>query len=179
MPIENKFERVPEDHPNRCQGVVKSGQCPYRAEPPDTFCPRCRAHNKTVFEQRALKNYRLSKFRAEVEEKSNSSHVKSLREEIGIVRYILEELINRCEDSHDLILQSNKINELVARIEKLVTSCHRLEKSTGELLDKTALIQLAGILIDLISDYVDEEVQATISQRIINEVITMKIEVLE
>jgi hypothetical protein len=66
------------------------------------------------------------------------------------------------------MIHSNKISDLVIKIEKLVSSCHRLERSTGQLLDKTAIIQVAGMFSEVIGEYVSEDIQAEISQRLID-----------
>lgn len=164
---EHKLIRAEEDSPTRCQGVGPAGQCPYESDQPSNFCGRHKGCTDTVNEQKAIRNYRLTKFRAEIEQKTDSSAIKSLREEIGIARQVLETFINRCESETDLMINSNKISDLVLKIEKLVTSCHRLEKSTSQLLDKTAIIQVAGMFVEIISEYVTDEQQAEISNRLI------------
>lgn len=172
MARETKLIRAEEDDPNRCQGIYKHGQCPFMADQtPDgsylKFCGMHKGRSDTEVEKTAIRNYRLTKFRAQIEEKADSGAIKSLREEIGITRQVLETFINRCEDETDLMIHSNKISDLVLKIEKLVSSCHRLERSTGQLLDKTAIIQVAGMFVDIVSEYVPEDVQAEISNRLI------------
>ena len=57
---------------------------------------------------------------------------------------ILEEVLNKCKDSKDLILKSSVISDLVVKVEKLVSSCHKMEGSMGQLLDKSAILQFAA-----------------------------------
>jgi len=169
MAIEEKFIKVAEDDPNRCQGIMRKGgdQCMYRAEPGTKFCPKHKGMSDTTEKRKKLRNYQLTRFRAQIERKADSSEIKSLREEIGITRQVLESIINLCESEADLVIQSNRISELVSRVDRLVTSCHKLEKSTGQLLDKTALIQFAGYVIEIICDYTNPDQQAEISRKLI------------
>lgn len=173
MSREYKLQKVEPDDPRRCQGITKTGQCPFRVDQDSNgndlkFCGMHKAGIHTTIEDKNIRNYRLTKFRAQIEEKADSGAIKSLREEIGITRQVLETFINRCEDETDLMIHSNKISDLVIKIEKLVSSCHRLERSTGQLLDKTAIIQVAGMFSEVIGEYVSEDIQAEISQRLID-----------
>ncbi len=107
-------------------------------------------------EKASLKNYQLTNFRARLERHSGSSNIKSLRDEIGILRMMLETRLEKCQDDMDLMLQSGPIADLVLKIDKLVTSCHKLEGSMGELLDKTAIIQFANVVTALIAEEVTD-----------------------
>jgi len=98
-----------------------------------------------------LRNFRLTKFRADIGRLANSDNIKSLRDEIGILRMILESLINRCGDVTELLINGAQIGDLVGKIEKLVASCHKIEGSTGELLDKQILIRFTDSVISVIS----------------------------
>lgn len=172
---EKKLIEAAEDSPTRCQAVHAHGQCQYEAEPGLKFCARHKGMLDSIVKRKNIRNYRLTKFRAEIEEKADSAGIKSLREEIGITRQVLESFINKCEDETDLMIHSNKISDLVLKIEKLVTSCHRLEKSTSQLLDKTALIQVAGYFVEIIGEYVNDEEQAEIADRLIETIKNIEI----
>jgi hypothetical protein len=63
----------------------------------------------------------------------------------------MEDRLNRCEDEADLLLQSHTISDLVMKIDKVVKSCHQLEGSMGQLLDKQAILQFASEVIGVIS----------------------------
>lgn len=146
-----------DDDPSRCQANAASGQCRMIAV---EGRPYCRVHagpgNRTASREEQ-RNYRLSKFQARVEAFADNDQIKSLREEIGITRMLIEELVNQCNDNTQLVLHSNRISDLIMKAEKLVTSCHRIEASTGLLLDKGAIMQLANVLVDIISRYIKDE----------------------
>jgi len=69
----------------------------------------------------------------------------------------MEEKLNKCEDTNDLLLASGAISDLVLKIEKVVSSCHRLEGSMNQLMDKSAIIQFASEVISIISNKIDDE----------------------
>jgi hypothetical protein len=140
------------------------------------FCGRHKGNTTASETANNIRNYRLTKFRAQIEEKADSSAIKSLREEIGITRQVLETFINRCEDETDLMIHSNKISDLVIKIEKLVSSCHRLERSTGQLLDKSAIIQVAGMFVEIVSEYVPDRIQAEISDKLLSTIANIEVQ---
>jgi len=174
---DNKFERCEPDDPHRCQASGKHGQCPYKAmEKPDgsgyfNHCPRHNASRVKEFERASMRNYRLGKFQARVEEFADNDQVKSLREEVGITRMMLEETVNQCQSNTDFVLASNKISDLVMKIEKLVASCHKLEQSTGFLLDKASITRLADSIIEIVSERVDEDVARDVAMAIMAEIV--------
>ena len=151
------FEKTPRpDDPRRCQAVNSQGQCRNLGiKNGDTYHPNCLAHggNKQVAKEKAegLRNYRLTKWNAKVQRFGNRPEIKSLRDEIGILRLIMEERLNKCGDAQDLILQSAPISDLVMKIEKVVASCHKLEGSMGQLLDKQAILQFAQTVIGIVA----------------------------
>jgi len=69
---------------------------------------------------------------------------------------VLEEILNKCHDSHDLLLYSSKIADHVLQIEKVVKSCHNLEQSVGHLLDKTLVIQIADSIVRIIAQHITD-----------------------
>jgi len=159
-----------DDPHDRCEGISQiQGSCPFKKVPGRKYCPR---HGGTrglrVDAKEAVKNYRLFRWKKRVGELAESEGVKSLREEVGILRMILEEMLNNCKDSMDLLLYSHKMSDLVMKIEKLVVSCDRLENRMGLLLSKGSILQLAQQYVEIISENVnDPEIIERISTRMI------------
>ena len=112
-------------------------------------------------EKESLRNYQLTiaKWRIKLNDKADAAGVKSLRDEIAILRICLEERLNRCENETDLILQSQAISYMVMNIERVVSSCHKLEGSMGHLLDKQAVLQFAQVVIGIITKVLSDEDQ--------------------
>lgn len=158
-----------DDPRDRCEANSSLGACPYKKVPGSKYCPR-HGGNKAIQAQQAetLKNYRLTRWKQRVGEFADNSNIKSLREEVGILRMILEEMLNQCKDSMDLLLYSNKMSDLVMKIEKLVVSCDKLENRMGLLLSKGSVLFLAQQYVEIITDEVpDPDVIERISTRII------------
>lgn len=154
------FQKAPyEDHPSRCQSVNAQGQCYNLGVELDdgSRANFCLAHGggriRSLDRKEAVRNYQLTiaKWRLKMDEKVDAEGIKSLREEIAILRFVLEERLNRCQDGMDLILQSQAISQMVMNIERVVSSCHKLEGSMGHLLDKQAVLQFAQVVIGIIT----------------------------
>jgi hypothetical protein len=115
------------------------------------------------------RNYRLARWKDRVGELADSDQIKSLREEIGILRMIMEEILNKCEDSTDLLMASHRISDTAMKIEKLVVSCDKLETRMGQLLSKRAIVQLAGTYVQIINSHVsDPETIEQISEEMLH-----------
>jgi hypothetical protein len=157
---DNKFTRwdVKIHHPNeRCTATVKASQCPFCKEPGANTCVMHGANSgKESTNDAAIRNYRLQTWKIRVGEMADSSGIKSLREEVGILRVILEEMMNKCIDSTDLLLYSQRMSDLVMKIEKLVTSCDKLEGRMGLLLGKDSVLQLSATYVQIINNYVED-----------------------
>lgn len=170
---ENMTTQTRPDCPNRCQRVTGQGQCTNKgvALPDGTFSQYCAMHNGNVdlrnYKKESVRNYRLTKWHAELQRHATAPEVKGLRDEIGILRMVLEERLNRCTDSTDILLHSGAIGDMVLKIEKLVSSCHKLEGLMGQLLDKQAILQFAGEVIDIIGEEcADSKIVEQIGNRI-------------
>lgn len=137
--------------PGQCVAMAAGNQCLNLAVDGGTTC-MLHGGNRQLDVQRvaSLKNYHLTQWRAKLARHAGSSDIKSLREEIGILRMVLETRLNQCANETDLMIQSGAIADLVMKIDKTVSSCHKLEGSLGELLDKTSILQFAGEMIGLL-----------------------------
>lgn len=160
------FEKAPyEAHPDRCQAVNAQGQCRNLGVVLEdgSRAQFCLAHGgariRHVEKEKNLRNYQLSiaRWKLALDDKAESNNLKSLRDEIAILRICLEERLNRCTDGMDLILNSQAISSMVLNIERVVSSCHKLEGSMGHLLDKQAVLQFAQVVIGIISKALDDE----------------------
>jgi hypothetical protein len=141
----------------RCEGTISTGQCINCKVPGTNFCPNHGANSSLQAKNgQAVRNYRLQRWKQRVGEMADNDGIKSLREEVGILRMILEEMLNSCKDSTDLLLFSQRMSELVMKIEKLVTSCDRLENRMGLLLSKDSVLQLAATYVQIINLHIDD-----------------------
>lgn len=146
------------DDPDRCQGVDAHGQCQYKKCEDADYCGRHGGPAQSqAAEKKRISNYRLLKFQAKLDQMAENPTVKSLRDEVAILRILMEERLNKCKDDSDLLMQSHTISDLVMKIDRLVTSCHKLEGSMGQLLDKPAIMNFATEIVNLISRVLEGE----------------------
>jgi hypothetical protein len=142
----------------QCEHVNVQGQCPLKAVPGGD---RCRAHGgnkqENAIKAQELRNYRLAKFNSRIGEMGHSNYLLNLKDEVGVLRYVLEEKLNACEDAQDLILQSGPITDLIMKIDKVVTSCSRLEMKLGNFLDRTRITNLAQVIVQIITAHITDE----------------------
>lgn len=152
------LQRVPPDSPERCQNTTGvNGQCPYKAEPNSKFCMRHGGNRGVDFEAvRQTRLYKLAKWQSQLEEQADHPNIKSLREEIAILRITLQERLASCQNNWDLMANAGPISELVMKIAALVKSCHKIEKELGQLLDKAQAVRLASEMVTIISNYIDD-----------------------
>ena len=148
-----------DDDPCRCQYTSKTkGQCRNKAVPNAKYCEY---HTGAIIMHRRNEDqkfmYNLNKFKSRFIDFATNPAIKGLREEIGVLRLLLEAKINKCNDDHDLLMNSTGISNLVLSIERLVTSCHKLEINLGQLLDKNKAIQLADEIIQIITAEIEDE----------------------
>lgn len=158
------------DGSDRCQRTrPNSGQCMNKvAKEGGSYCGACQVPTDKVDSRRLNYAFLKAKVQQDITEKAENSAIKSLREEIGILRLLVERIINKCEDDDDLLIKSPQISDLVTRIEKLVRSCHYLEDQMGDLLDKTAILRFGAQVIELIStEIMDLELLERISGKMI------------
>ena len=145
-------KRAEDDDPRRCQAVTTMGQCHLMAVEGGSYC---KIHGGASQENSArkarLRNYRLTQWRARVADFSEGEDVKSVREEIGILRLMMEERLNSCKNTSELILHSHAISDLVMKIEHVVHTCHKLESQMGQLMDKQAILRFASRVSDALT----------------------------
>jgi ribosomal protein S14 len=169
------IHRCAPDDPNRCQGIVANGQCPNLAAENSQYCRRCGGHTGVIRKEKEnVRNYQLARFKSRVENKLTAPGIKSLREEIAVLRMLLEERINTCKDDVDLILQSAAIADLIMKVQAVVVACHKLESSMGQHLDKQQILIFGRRIIDIIIKNVDDP---AVIERISSDIVTLMEEI--
>lgn len=155
---DHSWERVSDpDDPKRCQGITKRGQCWNKAVENSLYCP---AHGGSgtvkADKKKRLVNYKLNQFKQRAEELGNSDGITSLKDEVALLRMLIEERINQCRDSQELLLVSGPLSDLIIKVEKVVSSCHRLDSRLGNLLDKTKVLQFAQVVVEIVGSEIDD-----------------------
>lgn len=165
------WERVPEDSPLRCQAVIPTkGQCLNMQVEGSDYCP---AHGGNragaVAAKRQKRMYNIERYQQKLEAMADHPSLKSLHEEVAVLRMILESRLKQCNDDHDLMLHSQTISNLVAQIEKAVSSCTKLDTLLSRMLDQNQAMQWASEIVEIIQRYIkDSDVLNEISGQIVD-----------
>lgn len=147
----------------KCSGVTTRGLCqqPAVRDPEDgEYMTYCDEHGGPAElrskRMKATNNYRLVQWNSRLARLNKSPEVKSLRDEISILRMLLEEKLNQCKDPLQLVLHTNSISKLILEIEKVVASCHKLETSSNQLISKASMIELSGKIIHIVASQMED-----------------------
>lgn len=155
---DKQFDRVEEDSPDRCQHVHPThGQCRLRVVEGTKYCV---AHSgpgaKYQEEQKKKKLYMIGKYERRVAELAENEASRSLREEIGILRMMVEERLNACKTATDLILVSGPVSDLIVKIDKLLSTATRVEAHLGSTMDKNQVTQFGQEVVEIVSRHVED-----------------------
>jgi len=147
-----------QDDPMRCQGITSNGQCLNKATVQGGYCPSHGGNNQIIQQKKKRQRlYDLTKYRARLDKMDDDNqNVKNLREEIGICRIVMEEVINNCQGPVDMLSHAPKISDLATKIGKLVSQCHNIDKSLGQYMDKNDIVQIAQEFVQVISGVVKD-----------------------
>lgn len=147
----------PED-PRRCQANNSKGQCLLIRSEDSEYCPvHGGAKKQKALAKQNFRNYQSEIYRKRLDKFAESDGLKSLRDEIGILRMMTEAILNRCQTDHDLIMKSTPLADLVMKINTLVISCQKMDAQLGVMMDKTQATQMMVEIIDVIGHHVKGE----------------------
>lgn len=159
MPVNEALD--PSD-PNRCQATYAEGQCSKLALPGRKFC---RQHSGGAAphdqEKQAylLSRAEYSKRLAELE--AHQEPVRELQRAIALTHMLIERRLDACKTDQELMAACGPLNQLVLTMERLVKSAVQIERDLGALLSKTAVLnlaqQLVQVLIEELRDIPDYE----------------------
>lgn len=157
-PEQRRYQRVPADSPLRCQANNSQGQCNMRKVDGSEYCYIHGGHGAERKNERSgMLNYQLSVYHRRAAELACSSGLKNLRDEVGIMRMILERKLNEITNENDLILASPEITNMILTISKVVESCHKIDKDLNNLMDKSELIAFAESLSALLEGEITDK----------------------
>lgn len=137
---------------DRCERVVGDRQCESAKMEGSKYCPYHTASARTTGQK--LRAYMLTNhlLGETADRHCAAEELKSLREEIAILRGMCERRLNLLQNDAELIATMPAIQSAFVVIEKLVTSCHNMEVKLGKLIGKAALLTLAQKMVVVISE---------------------------
>jgi hypothetical protein len=148
------------EDPNRCQGVGANGQCWLVKVTNSDYC-MCHGGSNTIRreEKEETELYQIGVFKARLSRQKSHPELKTLNNEIAILRMTLEARLNVCETDTDLILAAPSLGDLVMKVDKVVQNCHKMEEKMGMHLDKSIILHFAGEVVTLIGKVVTDKDQ--------------------
>lgn len=160
----NKFERAPyPEHPSRCQATGERGQCPFMGVilPDGQYAKYCPRHGGNKQTQAQLKDdrrmYLVAKWQERIKNQADHPKLKSLHEEVGILRMAFETKLNSIKDDTDLLLNAQSITTAIREIRETVAACAKLEQSTNQMLDRSQALAFVQDIIGIIGNYIGDE----------------------
>lgn len=155
-----EFKRCTEpDDPERCGGSAgQMGQCMMKRVPNSRFCPS-HGGNKALLaaKEKSLFTYRSEKWQTRIGEVAGSENIKDVRQEAGVIRLLIEERLNQCQDANMLMIHAGPIGDLTTRLSKLVEQIGRYDKECGNTLDKAQIIAFAQKFVAIAAKYIDSD----------------------
>ena len=151
-------ERVetPSD-PQRCKGITRHGtQCMQKALYGSDFCAYHHG-NRHVKNNEDKRGFLLAKVRDRtrlLDISESLEPIKELRDSIALLHMLIEKRFDLIKENDELslITACGPLNTMLQNMDRLVSSCHRIEQNLGELLTKQAIMALAKQMVDIIID---------------------------
>lgn len=138
------------DDPRRCKGASKDGQCQNIAEEGYKYCL---AHGGRISgDEHDQREYLLAqvKERFRLASVAGPEQLKSLRDEIAIVRELASRMLDRIQTNQELVQSCGMLNTLCLTLERLKKSNIQFEQSGGALLSKEAILKLGQEICTII-----------------------------
>lgn len=156
----------------QCDYTSKYAQCKQEAIEGARFCAQ---HSRDP-QAGLARQYMLTKakYRERYSDFADHNEIRSLRDEIAIVRSIMEARMNLIDSDSDLLASCGQIASLAITIERLVKSCHQLESQLGSLLSKPVLLSIASTIVQiLLSELAHIDGYELIVDRISDKIVTL------
>lgn len=110
--------------------------------------------------------YALGKLQERANQHIDHPRLKTTREEIGIMRVLLEKKLLSCQDDDQkLLMQAGSIQQMLREISKTVKDCAELEMIVGTVLDETQAKAWVQEIGEILSKYlIDPDILEMISE---------------
>jgi hypothetical protein len=138
--------------PRRCKGSAAEGQCVNVAADGSDYCVACGGVDRGP--ARRMRKYLLASAEDQglLDRYASDDELKTLREEIALVRMMVQRTLATAQTDVEKINAYSKVNTLLLTLERLMKTCHSLEQSLGQLVGKPALLRLGQRLCRIVID---------------------------
>mgnify|MGYP000845683266 CR=1 FL=1 len=148
---------VPDDDPNRCKGMANGSQCHFKAIEGGEMCI---IHGGNTYIMSANKkniyDLRKTRYLQDFKRMSENSFWRSNREEVGILRVVLQDIISKCESTNDIYVNASRISEIVSKINKLLETSLKIDEKLKALITEEKMYEIAQLLVDAVYDTVQD-----------------------
>lgn len=157
---------------NQCQGTTATGQCPLEAVP---NTPYCAMHNGNAVaksqERQSLNLYRVTKYKERIREHADHPKIRTLAEEIALVRILIEERLATIANSDDpnmMLLHSGPLVAMIDRVRTLLETSVKLDEKLGVLLSQEQADAFTDTIMQILSEEIkDPDVLTRIAHRLV------------
>jgi hypothetical protein len=131
-----------------CEKTGRFGICNQQAIPGSKFCQRHTDQRQEVM------SYRFTdpELKERMDRHSTSKLIESVREEVVLVRSLIEERRNFAQTQAEKIKVFPEIIDATSKLERLVTSLARLERQTSQVLEKPAIQKLGKRIVEILTE---------------------------
>lgn len=132
----------------KCLHSSTAGSCPLDSVEGSLYCQK---HSNEIALRR---NYLLDdeKLRESLEGKLGSNMIMSLREEVALLRVMIQDRLNLAKSDAERLVAYNQVGNWLGTLDKLVNSLNRLEKETSQVLTKETLMQVGRAIVSILSE---------------------------
>lgn len=155
-------EIVAEDDPRRCKGMSNGSQCLFRAVEGGDYCT---IHGGNTIElknkKKEIYDLRKTRYLQEFRRMSENSFWRSNREEVGILRVILQELLQKCESQNDIYVNASKMSDIISKINKLLETSLKIDEKLKALISEEKMYEIAQLLVDAVFKIIEDPIKCT------------------
>ena len=156
---------------DRCQASAGTHQCMNKTYEGTEYC---KAHGGASIaartEKSAIHKFRKMKWYDAIKDEYDQNSIKSLHGEVAVLKMLLTNMLGRINDEHALMMQTSAVADLITKIDKVVSSCHKLDKELSLLVDQATVMQFATTISEIVMQELntpeDREKLAIISNKI-------------
>jgi len=169
--IEERVQTLlPTDSPDRCQKISRTNQCirPRLRLSDGTlseFCEGCGGNaEQSNLDKENLSLYHLEKYKNRTDNLTTHKQSKSLANEIGILRMLLEKVLTSCKTDDEVLMRTPQMMMIMDKLTKTIPSSHKLDMSLGNTFSLYTANQLADEIIRIVDDHIeDKDIVTTIA----------------
>jgi hypothetical protein len=145
-----------EDDPNRCQATSAGKQCRFEAAEGQSHCTIHLGVINRSKEQKATKLYKLVAFQTRLTEIADSDAAKTNAEELAILRMLLEEQVNSCKTSTDLILNGAQIRDSALAVTAMLKNLQQFEDRNSLVIDEKKAREIVEVIVSTVTQFITD-----------------------